>query len=62
MRSNETHNSHVSVDPRLEAEYIKTHLSPNKEAWPFDEPFPLDVGLAKYCNDYPVTEKPKRPE
>jgi len=47
MRSNETHNVHVNVDPRLEAEYLKMHFAPNKEAWPFDEPFPLDVRLAK---------------
>lgn len=57
MRSNETHNIQVNVDPRLEEEYIKAHLAPNKEAWPFDEPFPLDVELAKYYNDYPIPEK-----
>jgi hypothetical protein len=56
MRSNETHDTKITIDPRLEQEYIKTHLTPSEEAWPYNEPFPMDIELAKYNKDYPVSK------
>ena len=47
MKSSETHNAQPAVDPQLEQQYIEAHDVPSKEAWPYDEPFPLDVELAK---------------
>lgn len=42
---NETHNAHIAVDPRLEEQYIRAYFN---EAWPYKEPFPVDIRLAKY--------------
>lgn len=59
MRPNETHNTHFTVDPRLEQQYMKDHLTPNEEAWPYDKPFPLDFEVAKHYTECPTTDTSK---
>lgn len=58
MRRN---NAHPAIDPRLERQYIETHVKPNEEAWPYDEPFPLDIELAKHYKDYLIDNTPDKP-